>query len=89
MISAGTIRAVINLPPGSSSSSRVPMSLIIFAGSGVPLSKNDEILFLSMPELDGRPGTMGNPSNLFKSIHDACDVFNDFERGKFKRVIGY
>jgi len=89
MISAGTIRAVINLPSGSSSSSRVPMSLIIFAGAGVPLSKSNEILFLSIPEPDGRPGSMEHPIGLFNSIHQACDVFENFEQGKFKRVIGY
>jgi type I restriction-modification system DNA methylase subunit len=89
MISSGAIRAVINLPSGSSSSSRIPSSLIIFAGSEVPRAKRDEVLLLSMPEPESRPGSMQYFSNLRQSVFDVCDNFYDFERGKFERVIGY
>ena len=89
MINSGAIRAVINLPSGSSSSSRIPSSLIIFAGSEVPRTKRDEVLLLSMPEPEGRPGSVQYPSSLRQSVFDACDDFYDFERGKFDRIIGY
>lgn len=89
MISSGAIRAVINLPSGSSSSSRIPSSLIIFAGSEVPRTKRDEVLLLSMPEPEGRPGSVQYYSSLRQSVFDACDDFYDFERGKFDRIIGY
>jgi len=89
MINSGAIRAVINLPLGSHSSPRLPASLIIFAGRDVPRAKADEILFLSLPEPEKNPNSWEYHSSLFKSIHDACDVFYRFEKGKFERVIGY
>lgn len=89
MINSGSIRAVINLPSGSNWSSRMPMSLIIFAGEKVPRAKGDEILFLSLPVPTGRQGSWEHASSLLKSIHDACEVFYGFEKGKFERVIGY
>jgi len=89
MINSGAIRAVINLPSGSHSSSRLPASLIIFAGRDVPRAKADEILFLSLPEPEKSPSSWEYWSSLFKSIHDACKVFYRFEEGKFERVIGY
>jgi len=90
MIAEGAIRAVINLPSGSSLASRVPMSLIILAGAEIPVSKKNEILFLSMPEPnEGRPGSLEYLSSQLKSIHEACDVFYAFEQGRFKRELGY
>lgn len=89
MINSGAIRAVINLPSGSHSSTRLPMSLIVFAGENIPRAKEDQILFLSLPEPQGRPGTWEFVSSLHRSIHDACEFFYRFEKGKFERVIGY
>lgn len=88
-INSGLIRAVINLPSGSNWSTRLPMSLIVVAGDSVPRSTNDEILYLSLPEPKGRPGTWEYPTSLINSIHNACEVFYQFEAGNFQRVIGY
>ena len=89
MINSGAIRAVINLPSGSHSSSRLPASLIIFAGRDVPCARADEILFLSLPEPEKSPNSWEYWPSLSRSIHDACDVFYRFEKGKFERVVGY
>jgi len=89
MINSGAIRAVINLPSGSHLSSRLPASLIIFAGRDVPCARADEILFLSLPEPEKTRSSWEYWPSLFRSVRDACDVFYRFEKGKFERVIGY
>lgn len=89
MISSGAIRAVINLPSNYSQTSRIPMSLIIFAGPEVSQKKSDEILLMSIPEPKGRPGDGQFHSTLHSSVYSACDVFHEFELGRFEPVAGY
>lgn len=88
MVSAGSIKAVFNLPSGMSPAHRANMSLIIFSHEPKTL-KDEKILFVDMAEPEGRRGTFEYTKNLFTGIHDACDVFEDFINGYTEKEIGY
>lgn len=89
MVGSGVIRAVINLPSGMSPAHRANMSLIVFGANTRKSDSENRILFIDMGEPDFRRGTFQYTKNLIEKIHDACDVFADFENGFFDREVGY
>ena len=89
MVGSGAIRAVINLPSGMSPAHRANMSLIVFGATTRKSVSENRILFIDMGEPDFRRGTFEYTKNLIEKIHDACDVFADFENGFFDREVGY
>ncbi len=89
MVGSGAIRAVINLPSGMSPAHRANMSLIVFGATSRNSDSDNRILFIDMTEPDFRRGTFEYTKNLIEKIHDACDVFADFENGFFDREVGY
>lgn len=89
MVGSGAIRAVINLPSGMSPAHRANMSLIVFGATSRNSYSDNRILFIDMTEPDFRRGTFEYTKKLIEKIHDACDIFADFENGFFDREVGY
>lgn len=89
MVGSGVIRAVINLPSGMSPAHRANMSLIVFGATTRKSDSQNRILFVDMREPVFRRSTFEYTQNLIEKIHDACDVFADFENGFFDREVGY
>lgn len=89
MVGSGAIRAVINLPSGMSPVHRANMSLIIFGSTLKKSLAKNRILFIDIGEPEYRRGSFAYTKNLIEKIHDACDVFADFENGFFDREVGY
>lgn len=89
MVGSGAIRAVINLPSGMSPAHRANMSLIVFGSTTRKSDSVSRILFIDMEEPEFRRGTFEYTKDLIEKIHEACDVFADFEKGIFDREVGY
>lgn len=89
MVGSGAIRAVINLPSGMSPAHRANMSLIVFGATTKKRDTENRILFVDMGEPEFRRNTFEYTKDLLEKIHDACDVFADFENGFFDREVGY